>query len=103
MKPDKGKHEKGLHSARHIRRACSRELYRTAKRLKLYVPSEAMKKAEDFYFRKVAMNLPFISENGSNKKVLADWFEQNAAGEIASFWNVDSRAVADAFRQSFGG
>lgn len=98
-----GKHEKPLPSLRQIRRTCSKELYRTVKRLKAYIPPEKMAEAQQLYFRKVALNLQYIAENGSNRKLLADWWEENVSGEIAELWAVDRKKLADAFRQAFGG
>jgi toxin CptA len=103
MKPDKGKHETSLPSARKIRRTCNKELYRTIKRLKIWIPPEQLEQAEQLYYRKVSLNLPFIAENGSNRKLLADWFADNVAPELSVIWNVEPKAIADAFRDAFGG
>jgi len=98
-----GKHERPLPSPRQIRRTCGKELYRAVKRLGVYIPPDRMKAAEELYFRKVALHLPYIAENGSNRKALADWWEENVSGEIAELWEVDRRRLADAFRRAFGG
>ena len=100
---NKGKHEQELPSARTIRRTCNKELYRTIKRLKRYIEPELVVQAEKLYYHKVAMNLLWIAENGSNRKLLADWFEQHVAPEIASLWQVDVTQLAAAFRDGFGG
>lgn len=102
-KHDQQKHEQPLPSARGIRRSCSKELYRTVKRLKIWIPPDRLREAEQLYFKKVALNLPYIAENGSNRKLLADWWEENVCGEIAKLWEVDPDALAKAFRESFGG
>ncbi|WJH37077.1 dehydrogenase [Paenibacillus sp. CC-CFT747] len=103
--PGKEKHAdpNSIPSARKIRRACSKELYRTIKRLKVWIPPEQVLQAEELYYKKVILNLPFIVENGSNRKLLADWFEENAASDIAKLWNLEPGAVASAFRNAFGG
>jgi len=99
----KDKHARPLPTARGIRRACSKELYRTRKRMNLWVPQEKIEEAEKLYFRKVVENLLWIHENGSNRKVLADWFEREVAGDIAAIWEVDAAVLAEAFRDAFGG
>ncbi|MFD1956270.1 dehydrogenase [Paenibacillus thailandensis] len=97
------KHEANYPTARKIRRACSNELYRTAKRLKTYISPERMGKAEELYFKKVAANYPYIYENRSKRKLLADWWEQNVSGEIAALWEVEQDRLNQAFRDAFGG
>jgi len=103
MKPAKEKHQGGLPTARKIRRACNLELYRTAKRLKLWIPPEQMEAAEKLYYKKVATNLIWIHEHHSNRKLLADWFEENVAPDIAELWQIESRQLSEAFRDAFGG
>jgi hypothetical protein len=100
---NQAKHQKPLPNARQIRRSCSKELYRTIKKLKTYIPPDRLKAAEDLYFRKVVFNLIWISENGSNRRLLSDWWEENVCGEIAELWNVEQNVLARAFRDSFGG
>ena|SRR5690606_6641973 len=100
---NKGKHEQQLPSARKIRRTCNKELYRTIKRLKAYIAPDLVEQAEKLYFRKVALNLLWIAENGSNRKALADWWEEHVAPEIAELWQVDKKRLSDAFRDGFGG
>lgn len=90
-------------SPRGIRRACSKELYRTTKRLKLYLPPETLKQGEELYYRKVIGNLIWIHENYSNKKLLCDWWEKDVCGELAELWQVPERQLASAFRDAFGG
>lgn len=97
------KHEKPLPNARQIRRSCEKELYRTVKRLKIYVPPEVLKQTEELYFKKVALNLLWIVENSSNRKVLADWWEREVSPSIAPLWNVSGEALNRAFRDAFGG
>ncbi|WP_336784933.1 dehydrogenase [Paenibacillus sp. MMO-177] len=103
MKSTTQKHTSGLPSARKIRRACSNELYRTVKRLKVWIPKEKMEQAEDLYYKKVVMNLIFIAENEKNRKVLSDWWDENVAGDIAELWEVDVEKLRWAFRDAFGG
>jgi hypothetical protein len=95
------KHTKALPNLRHIRRSCHRELYRTVKKLKTFITDEQMTAAEQLYTRKVVLNLPWISENGSNRKKLADWWEENVCAEIAELWKVEPLSLAKAFRDSF--
>lgn len=99
----KEKHNSPLPSARGIRRSCNKELYRTIKRMKIWVPQDRVAEAEKLYFRKVVENLLWIHENGKNRKLLSDWFEREVAGDIASLWKVDQQALSAAFRESFGG
>lgn len=103
MKNGQPKHEAALPSPRTIRRACSVELYRTVKRLKRYVPDERVKQAEDLYVSKVIGNLLWITENRSDRKKLADWWEEAVSEEIASLWDVDRERLVAAFRAAFGG
>lgn len=98
------KHEKGsLPSARKIRRGCNKELYRTIKRLHVYIPEDLVQQGEDLYYKKVIQNLIWIAENQSNRKVLADWWEEAVAGELAQLWNVEENKLVLSFRQAFGG
>jgi trehalose-6-phosphatase len=97
------KHNKDYPSARQIRRACNKELYRTIKKLKIWISPARVVEAEELYFKTVLMNLPFIVENGSNRKRLSDWWEENVCAEIAALWNVECEALAHAFRHQFGG
>lgn len=99
----KGKHEQELPSARKIRRTCNKELYRTIKRLKTFIAPDLLEQAEKLYFHKVVGNLIWIAENGSNRKLLADWWEEHVAPEIAELWQVDVERLSDAFRDGFGG
>jgi len=97
------KHQGSLPTARKIRRACENELYRTAKRLNLWIPKEKIAEAEKAYFRKVILNLQWITENHSNRRLLADWWDENVSDEIALLWDVELDKLRTAFRQSFGG
>jgi hypothetical protein len=100
---NKGKHEQELPSVRKIRRTCNKELYRTVKRLKQWIPPEQVEEAEKIYFHKVISNLIWISENGSNRKLLADWWADHVAPELSTLWKVDRDRLASAFRDGFGG
>ncbi|MGG1599339.1 dehydrogenase [Paenibacillus naphthalenovorans] len=100
---NKMKHNQQLPSARLIRRTCSRELYRARKKMGGYITPHLIKQADELYYKKVLLNLPYIVENGSNRKVLADWFDENVCGEIAALWNVEPGVLGRAFRESFGG
>ncbi|MNR61816.1 hypothetical protein D3C85_1836690 [compost metagenome] len=62
-----------------------------------------MKKAEDLYVQEVLLHLPFIVENGSNRKVLADWWAEHVSPSVAELWNVEASTLNQAFRDSFGG
>jgi hypothetical protein len=97
------KHKQQFPSARAIRRACNKELYRTAKRLKSWISPSQMEQAEELYVKQVMLNLPFIVDNGSNRKALADWWEEHVSPDIASLWNVEPAALNHAFRDAFGG
>ncbi|CAG7646215.1 dehydrogenase [Paenibacillus allorhizosphaerae] len=97
------KHSQPLPTARGIRRACGKELYRARKKLGGYIAADLVAQADDLYYKKVLLNLPYIVENRSNRKLLADWFDDNVCGEIAELWSVEPKALAKAFRDSFGG
>jgi len=90
-------------TARKIRRACSNELYRTMKRLKIWLPKEKIEEAEKVYFKKVAFNLQWIVEHHSNRKAQADWWEQNVSAEIAELWGVEQKRLCTAFREAYCG
>lgn len=100
---DKMKHDRPLPTARGIRRTCSKELYRARKKLGQWIAPELVAKADELYYKKVLMNLPYIVEHSSNRKVLADWFDENICPEIAALWNVSPEELSRAFRDSFGG
>ncbi|MND76180.1 hypothetical protein D3C76_284590 [compost metagenome] len=98
-----GKHANSLPTPRKIRRTCSKELYRTIKRLGVYIPEQRIKEGEDFYYKKVIGNLIWIAENSSNRKLLADWWDEAVSSELAVLWEVDREALSRAFRSAFGG
>lgn len=100
---NKMKHDQSLPSARQIRRTCSRELYRARKKMGGYITPDLIKQADELYYKKVMLNLPYIAEHGSNRKLLADWFDENVCGDVAALWNVEPNALGKAFRESFGG
>ena len=103
MKMFQEKHSSPLPSPRSIRRACGNELYRTVKRLKQHVPAPLVKQAEELYVRKVIGNLLWIHDNRSNRKALADWWDEAVSEDVARLWNVDLERLRDAFREAFGG
>ncbi|MNI06170.1 hypothetical protein D3C73_591420 [compost metagenome] len=98
-----GKHNNSLPTPRKIRRVCNKELYRAIKRLGVYIPDQRVKEGEDLYFKKVIGNLLWIAENGSNRKLLADWWDEAVSPELAELWEVDREALSRAFRSAFGG
>lgn len=97
------KHRTPLPSPRRIRRGCSKELYRTIKKLGAYIPEDRLKEGETLYYNKVIGNLIWIYENNSNRKLLADWWDEAVSGELAELWEVDREALSRAFRSAFGG
>ena len=103
MKPPAQKHAQAYPSARKIRRSCSNELYRTVKRMKVYVAKEKIEAAEKLYYQKVVLNLPWIVEQHNNRKAQADWWVDNLSSEIAELWEVDRVKLVDAFRDAYGG
>jgi len=103
LNPNAQKHAAAYPSARKIRRSCSNELYRTAKRLKLWIPKDKMEQAEAMYVKKVAANIIWIYENRSNRKLQADWWDENVSAEIAELWDVDRSKLCQAFREAYGG
>ncbi|MBB6638482.1 dehydrogenase [Cohnella thailandensis] len=103
MRAGQPKHQAPLPSARTIRRACSNELYRTVKRLRLYVPEEKIRQAEELYVKRVIGNLIWITENRSDRRKLADWWDAEVSEAVAELWEVDLAKLQAAFRASFGG
>lgn len=103
MKANTQKHAAGLPTARKIRRSCSNELYRTAKRMKVYVPKDKMDKAETLYFQKVVQHLLWIVDHKDNRKAQAAWWSENVSEEIAALWEVDRDKLCEAFRDAYGG
>ncbi|MED4957578.1 dehydrogenase [Paenibacillus macerans] len=97
------KHQESLPSPRKIRRSCNNELYRTIKRLGVYIPENLIREGETLYYKKVIGNLLWIHENHSNRKVLADWWDREVSGELAELWRIDREKLAAAFRAAFGG
>lgn len=97
------KHKKKPPNLRSIRRACRRELERTIKKLKQWIPADQVKQAEDLYFQKVVLNLTFVVENSSNRRIQANWWEEHVAPEIAEIWNIDVARLSRAFRDAYGG
>lgn len=94
---------KSYPSSRKIRRACNKELYRTLKKLRIWVPPVQMIQAEELYYKKVVSHLLWITENANNRKVLCDWWEEQVCAEIAVLWNLEPAVLAKAFREQFGG
>lgn len=92
-----------LPTPRGIRRACSKELYRTIKRMKTHIPEPLLKQGEDYYYRKVIGNLIWIHENHSNRRLLYQWWEREVSEELATLWQVDHEKLCHAFRDAFGG
>ncbi|MFK7694505.1 dehydrogenase [Paenibacillus sp. HJGM_3] len=103
MQPTNEKHKAPLPTLRKLRRACNNELYRTVKRMKIWIPPAQLVEAEDLYLKKVVLNLPFIVENSSNRKLLSDWWDENVCPEIAQLWNVEPALLSRCFREAFGG
>ena len=97
------RHASTLPSPRKIRRACQQELYRTVKRMKLYIPENLLKQGEQLYTKKVLGHLLWIHEHSSNRKLLADWFDEAVSGELAELWQVDRAKLSEHFRHTFGG
>ncbi|WP_028550091.1 hypothetical protein [Paenibacillus sp. UNC451MF] len=100
---NKVKHDQSYPTARKIRRACSREMYRARKKIDKWISPELVDKGDEIYYKKVLLNLPWIVENSSNRKVLSDWWDENVCTEIAELWDVEPATLARAFRESFGG
>lgn len=97
------RHQTPLPSARKIRRACQNELYRTVKRMKVYIADDLLKQGETLYTRKVLEHYLWIHENGSKRKLLADWFDEAVSSELAELWQVDREQLSTHFRHTFGG
>lgn len=101
----KGKHNNpnSLPTPRKIRRGCNKELYRAIKRLGVYIPEQRIQEGENLYYKKVIGNLLWIAENHSNRKILADWWDEAVSVELAELWEVDRESLCRAFRSAFGG
>ncbi|NHN33046.1 dehydrogenase [Paenibacillus agricola] len=97
------KHDQEYPTARKIRRSCSRELFRTRKKLGQWIAPELVKQADELYYKKVLLNLPWIVANGSNRRLLSDWWDEHIGPEIAELWDVDPAVLSKAFRDAFGG
>ncbi|MFC5406913.1 dehydrogenase [Cohnella soli] len=102
MKMSQEKHTAALPSPRTIRRACANELYRTVKRLKEHIPASLVEKAEKLYVERVIGNLLWIHDHRSNRKALADWWDDTVRDDIAKLWGVDKERLSQAFRSAFG-
>ncbi|MFC5468619.1 dehydrogenase [Cohnella suwonensis] len=102
MKMFQEKHTAPLPSQRTIRRACANELYRTVKRLKRHVPAALVEEAEKLYVERVIGNLLWIHDHRSNRKALADWWDETVRDDIAKLWGVDGDRLSHAFRGAFG-
>ncbi|GAA0137328.1 hypothetical protein YSY43_41690 [Paenibacillus sp. YSY-4.3] len=98
-----GKHQSALPTPRKIRRGCSKELYRTIKRLGVYIPEDLLQEGETLYYKKVIANLLWIGEHSSNRKLLADWWDEEVGPELAELWSLDTETLCKAFRAAFGG
>ena len=92
-----------LPTARGIRRACSKELYRARKRLPVHIAPDLVKQGEELYYRKVVGHLIWIAENRSNRKLLCNWWDEDVSVELAALWKVDRDALCTAFRNAYGG
>jgi len=103
MNQERTRHTATLPNPRTIRRACSKELYRTIKRLRSHIPAEAVQAAEELYTRRVIGHLEWITLHQSNRKKLANWWEESVCPEIAALWQVDPARLSRAFRDAFGG
>ncbi|SFL68219.1 toxin CptA [Paenibacillus sp. 1_12] len=97
------KHNQDYPTARKIRRSCSREMFRARKKLGQWIAPELVKQADELYFKKVILNMPWIVANGSNRRLLSDWWDEHIAPEVAELWKVDLAVLSKAFRDSFGG
>lgn len=97
------KHDQNYPSARKIRRSCTREMYRARKKIGKWIAPHLVEQADELYYKKVMLHLPFIVENSSNRRLLADWWEENVGPEIAELWDIEPATLARAFRESFGG
>lgn len=102
MKHQTMTHQPELPTARNIRRACQSELYRTIKRMKVWVPEDKVKTAEKLYFQKVAGNLVWIHENRSNRKKQVEWWETNVCDELVAILEVDRNHFVEAFKAAYG-
>ncbi|MGZ9587302.1 dehydrogenase [Paenibacillus marinisediminis] len=102
LKPNE-RHASPLPSVRKIRRSCQNELYRTVKRMKVYISEDLLKQGEQLYTKKVIGNLMWIHENSNNRKLLADWFDEAVSEDLAELWQVDRVQLSGHFRHTFGG
>jgi len=103
MKHQGTNHSPQLPTARKIRRSCQAELYRTIKRLKVYIPPEKVEEAETIYYKKVANHAVWLHEHRSNRKKQVEWWEENVCDDLVAVLEVDRTAFANAFREAYGG
>ncbi|CAH1210789.1 hypothetical protein PAECIP111893_03281 [Paenibacillus plantiphilus] len=103
MKPSPQRHQTVYPTARKVRRACQNELYRTIKRLGVWIPKEQVEQAEKLYVNKVLLNIQWVTENASHRKKLSDWWDENVSEEISELWKVEQSKLCAAFREAFGG
>lgn len=92
-----------LPSARKIRRACNKELYRTVKRLKVYIAPDLLEQGETLYFKKVIGHFIWITEHQNNRKAQCDWWDKEVLPELAALWEIPEPKLSAAFRESYGG
>jgi hypothetical protein len=78
-------------------------MFRTRKKLGHWIAPELVEQADELYFKKVILNLPWIVANGSNRRLLSDWWEEHICPEVAALWSEDPAVLSKAFRDSFGG
>ena len=102
LKQQRVNHQPDLPTARSIRRTCKSELYRTIKRMKVWIPEHKIKEAEKVYFQKVAANLIWIHEHRSNRKKQVEWWEANVCDELVSILEVDRDRFVEAFKTAYG-
>jgi len=102
MKHQGVSHQPELPTARSIRRTCQSELYRTIKRMKVWIPEHKVKVAEKLYFQKVASNLIWIHENRSNRKKQVEWWESSVCDELVAILEVDRKQFVEAFKAAYG-
>ncbi|MFD2672540.1 dehydrogenase [Marinicrinis sediminis] len=103
MPSESNRSSPSLPNARSIRRACAKELYRTNKKLGVYIPKDKQEAGLKLYTDQVMQHLAWVVEHRNERRKLADWWAEAVAPELARCWDVNETRLVEAFREAFGG
>ena len=88
-------------TTRGLRRSCKKELYRTIKKLNIFIAPALIEQGEQLYIDKVLCHLSWIQKNSSNPKALCGWWNESVSNELSDLWKVDVDRLQTAFRHTF--